>query len=159
VAGVRKLLGRRADSDRPHDVRTEAWRHLTWGRTPMDSDLFDYFRKGEGARFKLERLSVTQRRLVSMKFVLAMISEVEKVRVTRHEDQVLKDGRRISILLFELDIGSFVFGIPQYTDSALVLIDLEIVEDEVFREGWGPVRGWSKTYAKRRGLAGGGAAA
>ena len=97
----------------------------------MDSDLFDYFRKGEGARFKLERLSVTQRRLVSMKFVLAMISEVEKVRVTRHEDQVLKDGRRISILLFELDIGSFVFGIPQYTDSALVLIDLEIGGTEI----------------------------
>ncbi|BCI73003.1 hypothetical protein SPKIRA_38330 (plasmid) [Sphingomonas paucimobilis] len=27
------------------------------------------------------------------------------------------------------------------------------------REFWGPVRGWSKTYAKRPGFAGGGAAA
>ena len=102
----------------------------------METDLFDWFRKGEDAQVKFDRLSMVQRKLVSMKFILAMFSDIENVKVERHEDQELNDGRRISILVFELKLGTFVFGIPQYTDSALVLIDFELIEDELLMEGW-----------------------
>lgn len=102
----------------------------------MTVSLFEVLTKDKAAQTKWDMLSQYEKDLVSMRFVVAMLVKNEYMKVTTYKDKPMADGRVMSILHFELGLGEFVFAIPKYMDSVLILVDFDIVEEILADEGW-----------------------
>lgn len=102
----------------------------------MVTNLFDHLLKEKSARIKWDRLSEIDRQLVSMRFLAAVMSNNEPIKIEKKSDQVLYDGRKISIFLLEMKLGEFVFAIPHYVEGRIILLDFDIAEEVVILEAW-----------------------